>query len=390
MRKESPERRRTGPLNPRKIQAIARKEIYHLLRDARSLYLAFAIPLLLILLFGYALSLDVDNIPTVVLDQDRTDLSRDFIRRLDASSYFTVTARLPNGRAVTESLDQGRATLAVIIPPDWTENIRADREAQMQILLDGSDPNFTSITRGYVNAFVERFNREMLSDYLRRQGVEKIDPPVEGRIRVWFNEDLESRNFIIPGIIAIIIMIVGAMLTSLVIAREYENGTMETIRSLPITGYELLIGKAIPYFFIALADVMIAVLMGQILFGVVMKAGFWLMILASSVYILVALMLGLLISIATKSQLVANQAAVLITYLPSLLLSNFVFPVVNMPKALQLLTNIVPATYYIEILNGIYLKNLTLLQMGPSYLVLAGMLLVLAAANIVVMKREGL
>ena len=377
-------------MNPRKIQAIARKEIYHLLRDARSLYLAFAIPLLLILLFGYALSLDVDNIPTVVLDQDRTDLSRDFIRRLDASSYFTVTARLPNGRAVTESLDQGRATLAVIIPPDWTENIRADREAQMQILLDGSDPNFTSITRGYVNAFVERFNREMLSDYLRRQGVEKIDPPVEGRIRVWFNEDLESRNFIIPGIIAIIIMIVGAMLTSLVIAREYENGTMETIRSLPITGYELLIGKAIPYFFIALADVMIAVLMGQILFGVVMKAGFWLMILASSVYILVALMLGLLISIATKSQLVANQAAVLITYLPSLLLSNFVFPVVNMPKALQLLTNIVPATYYIEILNGIYLKNLTLLQMGPSYLVLAGMLLVLAAANIVVMKREGL
>ena len=377
-------------MNPRKIQAIARKEIYHLLRDARSLYLAFAIPLLLILLFGYALSLDVDNIPTVVLDQDRTDLSRDFIRRLDASSYFTVTARLPNGRAVTESLDQGRATLAVIIPPDWTENIRADREAQMQILLDGSDPNFTSITRGYVNAFVERFNREMLSDYLRRQGVEKIDPPVEGRIRVWFNEDLESRNFIIPGIIAIIIMIVGAMLTSLVIAREYENGTMETIRSLPITGYELLIGKAIPYFFIALADVMIAVLMGQILFGVVMKAGFWLMILASSVYILVALMLGLLISIATKSQLVANQAAVLITYLPSLLLSNFVFPVVNMPKALQLLTNIVPATYYIEILSGIYLKNLTLLQMGPSYLVLAGMLLVLAAANIVVMKREGL
>lgn len=377
-------------MNPRKIQAIALKEIYHLIRDARSLYLAFAIPLLLILLFGYALSLDVDNIPTVVLDQDRTDLSRDFIRRLDASSYFTVTAHLPHGRAVTESLDHGRATLAVIIPPDWTENIRADREAQTQILLDGSDPNFTGITRGYVNAFIERFNREMLSDYLRRQGVGKTDPPVEGRIRVWFNEDLESRNFIIPGIIAIIIMIVGALLTSLVIAREYENGTMETLRSLPITGHELLIGKAIPYFFIALADVLIAVLMGQILFGVVMKAGFWLMILASSVYILVALMLGLLISIVTKSQLVANQLAVLITYLPSLLLSNFVFPVVNMPRALQLLTNIVPATYYIEILNGIYLKNLTLLQMGPNYLVLAGMLLLLAAANVMVMKREGL
>lgn len=377
-------------MNPRKIQAIARKEIYHLIRDVRSLYLAFAIPLLLILLFGYALSLDVDNIPTVVLDQDRTDLSRDFIGRLDASPYFTVTAHLPNSRAVAESLDQGRATLAVVIPPDWTENIRADREAPMQILLDGSDPNFTGIARGYVNAFVERYNRDMLAQFLRRQGMERIDPPVEGRIRVWFNEDLESRNFIIPGIIAVIIMIVGAMLTSLVIAREYENGTMETIRSLPVTGNELLIGKAIPYFFIALADVLIAVLMGQALFGVVMKAGFWLMILASAVYILVALMLGLLISVVTKSQLVANQMAVMITYLPSLLLSNFVFPVVNMPRALQLLTGIVPATYYIEILNGIYLKNLALAQMWPNYLVLAGMLLLLAAANVMVMKREGL
>jgi ABC-2 type transport system permease protein len=230
----------------------------------------------------------------------------------------------------------------------------------------------------------------MLVDFLNRQVLEKIKAPVEGRIRVWFNEDLESRNFIIPGIVAIIIMIVGAMMTSLVVAREYENGTMETILSLPITGNEFLIGKAIPYFFIALTDVLIAVLMGQVLFGVVMKAGFWLMILASSLYIFVALTLGLLISIVTKSQLVANQLAVLITYLPSLLLSNFVFPVVNMPKALQLLTSIVPATYYIDILNGIYLKNLTLTQMWPSYLVLTGMFLLLATLNFIALKREGL
>jgi ABC-2 type transport system permease protein len=377
-------------LNLRKIQAITRKEIYHLIRDVRSLYLAFAIPLLLILLFGYALSLDVDNIPTVVVDQDKTDFSRDFIRHLDYSSYFTVIAHLPDRRAVTEYLDHSRATLAVIIPPKWTEQIRADREAPIQVLLDGSDPNFSSITRGYITAFIDRYNQKMLVDFLNRQVLEKIKAPVEGRIRVWFNEDLESRNFIIPGIVAIIIMIVGAMMTSLVVAREYENGTMETILSLPITGNEFLIGKAIPYFFIALTDVLIAVLMGQILFGVVMKAGFWLMILASSLYIFVALTLGLLISIVTKSQLVANQLAVLITYLPSLLLSNFVFPVVNMPKALQLLTSIVPATYYIDILNGIYLKNLTLTQMWPSYLVLTGMFLLLATLNFIALKREGL
>jgi ABC-2 type transport system permease protein len=377
-------------LNPLKILAISRKEVYHLIRDARSLYLAFAIPLLLILLFGYALSLDVDHIPTIVVDMDRTDLSRDFVRRLDASKTFSVIAHPPDSRAVTSYLDSSRAALAIIIPPEWTRNIRADREAPIQILLDGSDPNFAGVTRGYITAFVDRYNSKALVEFLNRRGMEKIRPPVEGRIRVWFNENLESRNFIIPGIIAIIIMIVGAMMTSLVIAREYENGTMETIRSLPVSGPEFLIGKAIPYFFIALTDVLVAVFMGQVLFGVVMKAEFLLLILASSIYILVALTLGLLISAVTKSQLVANQAAVLITYLPSLLLSNFVFPVVNMPKVLQLLTCIVPATYYIEILSGVYLKNLSLAQMWPNYLVLTGMFLVLMLLNLIVMRKEGL
>ena len=374
----------------RNIRAITLKEFYHLIRDFRSLYLAFAVPLLLIFLFGYALSLDVDNVETVVVDHDRTDLSRDFIRRLDASPYFHVGALLTETRAVTEYLDHGRASLAIVIPPDWTKNLRADREAPLQILLDGSDPNFAGITRGYVNAFIERYNQKLLAEFLNRQGMEKINPPVEGRIRVWFNEDLESRNFILPGIIAVIIMIVGAMLTSLVIAREYENGTMETIKSLPINAGEFLIGKAIPYFFIGLIDVLVSILMGQVLFGVVMKSSFWLMILASSIYLAVALALGLLISTVTKSQLVANQGAILITYLPSLLLSNFVFPVVNMPTALQLVTYIVPATYYIDILSGLYLRNLGLSHLWPSFAVMTVMFVILAAANCLLLKREGM
>ncbi len=377
-------------MNPVRVQAIIRKEFYHLIRDYRSLYLAFAIPLLLILLFGYALSLDVDNVETVVVDQDRTDLSRDFIRRLDASPYFHVKAHLKDTRLVADWLDRDRATVAVVIPPDWTEKLRSDREAPLQILLDGSDPNFANIARGYVNAFVEQYNGKLLSDFLSRQGVEPIRAPVEGRIRIWFNEDLESRNFIVPGIIALIIMIVGAILTSLVIAREYESGTMETLKSLPVTGMELLVGKAVPYFFIGLIDVLIAVFMGQVLFGIVMKASFWVMILASSLYLAVALALGLLISTVTKNQLVANQGAILLTYLPSLLLSNFVFPIANMPKALQLLTYIVPANYYIEILSGIYLKNLGLAQMWSNFAVLGAMFLVLAAISGVLLKKEGL
>jgi len=213
---------------------------------------------------------------------------------------------------------------------------------------------------------------------------------VEGRVRVWFNEELESRNFIVPGIIAVIIMIVGAMLTSLVIAREYENGTMETIRALPLNAFEFLAGKAIPYFLIAMTDVLVALLMGQLLFGIVMKGSFWLMILASSLYLSVALGLGLFISIATKSQLVANQIALLASYLPALLLSNFVFPVENMPRMLQAVTYIVPATYYIDILNGLFLRNVGMGYLWPSYLVLLAMFGLSAAVAVVKMRREGL
>jgi ABC-2 type transport system permease protein len=372
------------------IKAVARKELYQLMRDLRSLYLAFFIPLLLIFLFGYALSLDVDNVKAVVVDHDKTQLSRDFIRKLNASSYFDVIHHLPDTHAVTRYLDRGSATMAIAIPPGWTKDINADRETPIQVLLDGSDPNFAGLSRGYITSFVEEYNRDRLVDFLNRKGREEIKPPVEGRIRVWFNEELESRNFILPGIIAIIIMIVGAILTSLVIAREYENGTMETLRSLPIGGGEFLLGKAIPYFFIGLTDVLVAIFMGQVLFGVVMKSNFWLMALASIIYLSIALSLGLLISVITKSQLVANQLAIIITYLPSLLLSNFVFPIGNMPKVLRIVAYIVPATYFIDILNGLYLRNLSLSHLWPSYLVLVAMLMALSTMTFAMLKREGM
>ena len=377
-------------MNPVNIKAIARKEFYHLVRDFRSMYLAFIIPLLLILMFGYALSLDVDSVRTVVVDQDRTELSRDFIRKLNASSYFDIIHHLNDSISAITYLDKGSTTMAIVIPPGWAADLKADRSASLQVLIDGSDPNYAGISRGYITAFIESYNRDSLISFLNRRGMEQIKAPIDGRIRVWFNEDLNSQNFIVPGIIAIIIMIVGAMLTSLVIAREYENGTMETIRSLPVGGGEFLLGKAIPYFLIALTDVLVAVFMGQVLFGVVMKSSFWLLVFASTIYISVALSLGLLISIVTKSQLVANQMAILITFLPSLLLSNFVFPVGNMPKIFQILTYIIPATYFIDILNGIYLRGLGLSHLWQSFLVLVGMLIVLSNIGFSMLKKEGM
>lgn len=374
----------------KKIQAVARKELYHLLRDFRSFYLAFLLPIILILLFGYALSLDVENVEVVVVDHDQTEFSRFFIDKLDASAYFHVSQYLNDAKEVITHLDHGWAIMGIIIPPGWTESIKADRETELQILLDGSDPNTANLARGYIIGFISSYNQKLLQDFIKRRGAKPLKQPIEGQIRVWFNEDLETRNFIVPGIIAIIIMIVGALLTSLVIAREYENGTMETLRTLPLEAEEFLIGKAIPYFFITFIDVLIAVLMGQVLFGVVIKASFWLMMLASGLYILVALSLGLYISASTKSQLVAIQVAVFTTYLPSLLLSDFVFPITNMPKVLQVITYIVPAKYFIDILNGLYLRGLGLEYLWKSYLVLFGIGVFLVFLNIKNLKKEAM
>lgn len=377
-------------MNPLRIKALIRKEVYHLIRDYRSLYLAFAIPLILIILFGYALSLDVDNVETVVVDYDKSELSRDFISKLDASPYFHIATNLAGTKEAIDYLDRDKAAVAIVIGPDFMKNIQADRETQLQILIEGSDPNFAGIIRGYLTAFTEQYNQKLLLSFLNRQGMEKISPPVDSRIRIWFNEDLESRNFIIPGIIAIIIMIVGALLTSLIIAREYENGTMETIKSLPVKAGELLLGKAFPYFIIGLTDVLIAMFLGQLLFGVVMKGNFFLMMAATSLYLGVALSLGLFISTVTKSQLIANQIAILTTYLPSVLLSNFVFPIINMPNILQFITYLVPARYYIDILGGIYLRNTGFAYLWPSMAVLTFMFALLTSLNFLLLKKEGL
>ena len=377
-------------MNPVRLQAIIRKEYYHLIRDYRSLYLAFAIPLILIILFGYALNLDVNNVETVVIDHDKTELSRDFLSKISASPYFRITAHLNETKPAVDYLDNNLTTAVIIIPPGFMKDIRADRTASLQIIIDGSDPNFAGIIRSYLTAICEQYNQKLLMTFLNRHGLSKINPPVDGRIRVWFNEDLESSDFIIPGLIAIIIMIVGALLTSLVIAREYENGTMETIKSLPIRAGEFYLGKATPYFLIALTDVLIAMILGQILFGVVMKGNFWLMLTATSLYILVALSLGLFISNVTKSQMLANQMAILTTYLPSLLLSNFVFPIINMPAFIQYLTYIVPARYYINILTGVYLRNTGLSYLWPSMAVLFLFFVVLSALNYRILRKEGL
>jgi len=377
-------------MKPRIVAAIARKELIHLARDLRSLVLAFAIPLLLIILFGYALSLDVNDVPFVVVDHDHSAAGRELVRALDASLYFRVVETVEDARAAQGFLDSGRAVMVLAIPSGYASLLHADRPSPVQVLIDGSDPNLANMTRGYVSSVIASMNRRMLVEYLSRKGMNPVREPVDERLRVWFNEDLASSRFIVPGIIAIIIMIAGAMLTSLVIAREFENGTFETLKSLPITAGEFLLGKAVPYFAIALVDVLVAVLLGQVLFGVVMKCGFVFMILVSSLYITVALALGLFISATLRSQLLANQAAILLTYLPSFLLSDFVFPISNLPAPIAAVTYIVPARYFMKVLTGIYLRGTGIDRLWPDLAALGAMLAVLSFFCVRILKREGM
>lgn len=246
-------------MNLRRLWAMARKEAIHIRRDPRSLILAIGIPMLMIVLFGYALTLDVDRVPFVVWDQSQSPLSRDLVARFDASRYFVLHGAVHNQRDFDRAFDERAAMLGLVVPPDFAREIRAGRTAPLQAVVDGSDANTAAMVLGYTRGVVAGFDEAQLREEVRRQGLRELEAPLEVRPRVWFNPDLESKNFIIPGLIAVILGLIAALLTSLTIAREWERGTMEQLVSTPVRPAEVILGKLLPYFVIGLGDVVIAV-----------------------------------------------------------------------------------------------------------------------------------
>lgn len=362
----------------RRLLAVARKEAIQIRRDARSLAMAFAIPMLLIVMYGFALTLDVDNLPTIVYDQDRSAASREFLRGFTESGYFTVVATARAWPEIERALDGGRAQVALVVPPNFARDLDLGRRVAVQALLDGSDANTATIATGYVEAIARRFSERLAVD--RAGGIVR-PPAVEGRLRVWYNADLQSKNFIVPGLIAVIMMVIAAMLTSLTVAREWERGTMEQLAATPIRVGELVAGKLLPYFVIGVLDVALAVGAATLLFGVPLRGRPLLLLAFSTVFLLGAVSLGLFISIKTRSQLLASQMAILTTFLPSFLLSGFAFDIANMPRALQLVTYAVPARYFVSALKAIFLKGVGLEVLWPQALLLlvfAGAVTVLA------------
>lgn len=369
-------------MNPRRVWAVARKEFIHILRDPRSLGMAIAIPMLLLLLFGYALTLDVDDVPMVVWDQGGSQTSREFVSRFDGSRYFSIRGYVRSYLEVERAIDSGQALAALVIPSDFAGRIESGRPAPVQFIVDGSDSNTATVAMGYADVVALTYSQEVAIRAIRRLGGTRLQPPVDLRPRTWFNPDMESKNYIIPGLIAVIMMVIAALLTSLTVAREWERGTMEQLISTPVKGRELILGKLLPYFAIGMLDVALAVLMGEYLFRVPLRGNMALLFGTAAVFLAGALALGMVISIVTKSQLLASQLAMVLTFLPSFLLSGFMYAISNMPQPIQVMTHLIPARYFVALLKGIYLKGvgLEILAIETGFLALFSVAMV-ALAN---------
>jgi len=354
-----------------RLKAIALKEFLQIIRDPRSLALAVSIPVLLLLLFGYALTLDVDRIPTVLFDLDRTPQSRNLIDRFLSSKYFQLRAVARSYSDLQQMLDSGQALMALVIPSNFARDLESDREATIQVLMDGTDANTATIALGYASAIVALYSEELMQHKMTRLGVGKISPPVEPRIRIWFNPDLESKNFIVPGLIAVIMVILAAILTSGTVSREWERGTMEQLISTPIRHTELILGKLIPYFAIGMLDLSLSVAMGRFLFGVPLRGSGFLLFSLAGLFLLGAISQGVVVSILAKNQLLSSQISIFISYLPTFILSGFIYPIDNMPKLIQFITYVFPSRYIVSILKGIFSKGVGLEILWVEALLLA-------------------
>jgi len=375
-------------MNLRRVKAVARKEFLHVLRDWRSLAMALATPAFMLALFGFALTLDVDNVPLAVWDQSGTARSRDLIARFDGSGYFAVVRYVDNYDDLVWLIDSGRAMMGLVVPRDFAQRLESGRDAPAQLIVDGSDSNTATIAIGYAEAIAQVYMLELLAERNAVRGLPPPAIPLDVRPRVWFNEELESRNFLVPGLIAVIMMVIAAMLTSLCISREWERGTMEQLISSPIKPGELILGKLTPYFAVGVCDVLLTVLLAEYVFQVPLRGNVALLLGCSALFLAGALAMGMTVSIVTKSQLLSVQVAVVATFLPAFLLSGFVFTIANMPRAIQFVTYFVPARYFVTILKGIYLKGvgLEILFAEAAFLVVYGFVMV-ALARVKLKKK---
>ncbi len=342
----------------RRMRAIAGKEWIQIRRDLRSLVLSLILPVFLILLFGYALSMDVKHVSFAVFDQDKTAFSRKFLENFFHTEYFSLYKYVSKYKEIDRLINNGAIVIAIVIPENFEQKFKTGKKADIQLIVDGSDSTSATVALGYVNNILFEFNRNNKISEMNLFGLSSLMLPIDIRTRIWYNAELKSRNYIVPGIIVIIMSIISALITSLTISREWERGTMESLITTPLRRHEIFIGKLFPYVFIALFDLIVSVCLGYFVFQAPIRGSFLELYLVALLFLIGASSLGIFISSATKSQVLSVQLAVILTYLPSIILSGYIFPVKNMPFFVRIITYLIPAKYLIIYMKGIALKGI--------------------------------
>lgn len=353
-------------MNFRRVIAIARKEVVQIRRDPRSLLIVFLMPAMLMSLMGYGISLDQKNVPICIFDREGGQESQDLLKHFQASPYFHIAVVNSDYRSLTRAIDDDRCKLGVVIPNDFAERLHKGGTVEIQGIVDATDDNTANLIFGYAEGVVAGYSASVQLEYFRQHGQMTAKAPISIQSRTWFNEDLDSSNFIVPGVVVIVMVVIGTFLTSLTIAREWERGTMEQLISTPVTRLEVTVGKLIPYFVLGLIDTAVCEAIAVFWFQVPFRGTLWLMFLATALFLAVVLLLGYWVSAATKSQLAASQISLVATFLPAFLLSGFVFPVDQMPAVIRAITYAIPARYYLSMVKVIFLKGTGIVPLLPQ------------------------
>lgn len=369
-------------MNIRRIKAISYKEFIHLFRDIRSLMVIILVPVILLILFGYALKLDVENVSIGVLDFSDSEKSKEYIADIDATSAFNVNYYLSTYEEAEYLLDTNKIKMILVIKSDFEKELNTNYNTQVQAIIDGSDITTASSIMNYLSGITAEYNRSFIEYVLRNNQINVSFGTIIPEIRYWFNEDMRSVNYLFPGLVAIIMSVVAGFLTSLTISREWETGTMEQLIPTPVTEGEVITGKLITYFLIGLIDVILYILMGEFLFHVPLMGNSLLVFLFATIFLMCMLSFGIFVSIVMKSQLASSQVTITTTMLPAFLLSGFVFDINNMPVVIQWITYLFPARYFVDILRGLYLKGV-----GIEYLYINAGFLIFYSVILLVLCR---
>jgi ABC-2 type transport system permease protein len=360
-------------MDVRRILFVMWKEVLELRQDPRIFGIIFIAPVIQLAILGYAATTDVRNVPIVVVDMDRSTASGDLISRFTGSGIFQIVDIVSSTREVDRYLESGKAWMALSIPPRYGQNLAVGRPSTLQVVADGSDASSTNIAIGYATNLIAGYAQELVGERAQAAGVplrDGGDAGIEPRVRVWFNPTLESRYFMLPGIFALLLLVVTSNLSSMAIVREREIGTLEQLNVTPLGRLELILGKLLPYGVIGMIDVLIVLVVIEFWFQVPMRGSFWLLFAMSLIYLLTTLGLGLFVSTISRTQQQAMMTSSFFFLIPMMYLSGFVFPIENMPDAIQPVTYLIPLRYFVIILRGIFLKGVGLETLWPQALAL--------------------